>query len=326
MPLRALIVDASESGVSRLVEELRRDGRMVSYQWVANADAMREGLVRETWDVVLCDASMSGFGLHAVDRLLKDIGHDIPLIVVSDALDEETAAEAIRAGARDCVLRERLARLVPAIDREISETSARVARREAEAALQKTIDDLRASEVQLRQAQKMEAVGRLAGGIAHDFNNVLSVILSYGELMRAELMPDDPMRDDVDEVIKAGKRAADLTRQLLMFSRQQVLEPRILDLNDVLAGMEKMLRRLLGEGVEMICLPAQRLGKVKVDPSSIEQVIVNLVANARDAMPTGGRLPSKRRTSASIRSASANTGARSPAPTWCSPSATRESA
>jgi two-component system cell cycle sensor histidine kinase/response regulator CckA len=188
------------------------------------------------------------------------------------------------------VLKGRLARLVPAIDREISETSARIARREAEAALRKTIDDLRASEVQLRQAQKMEAVGRLAGGIAHDFNNVLSVILSYGELMRAELMPDDPMRDDVDEVIKAGKRAADLTRQLLMFSRQQVLEPKILDLNEVLAGMDKMLRRLLGEGVEMICLPAQRLGKVKVDPSSIEQVIVNLVVNARDAMPAGGRL------------------------------------
>jgi PAS domain S-box-containing protein len=145
-------------------------------------------------------------------------------------------------------------------------------------------------EDQLRQAQKMEAVGRLAGGIAHDFNNVLSVILSYGELLLADMKPGEPMHGDVEEIVKAGKRAAGLTRQLLMFSRQQVLAPRVLDLNEVLASMDKMLQRILGADVDLVSLPARPLGRVRADPSSVEQVIMNLVVNARDAMPTGGQL------------------------------------
>jgi two-component system cell cycle sensor histidine kinase/response regulator CckA len=149
---------------------------------------------------------------------------------------------------------------------------------------------LRRTEEQLRQAQKMEAVGRLAGGIAHDFNNVLSVILSYGDMLLAEMKPGEPMRDDVEEIRKAGKRAADLTRQLLMFSRQQVLEPKVLDLNEVLTSMDKMLQRILGADVDLASRPGQPLGRVLVDRGNIEQVIMNLVVNARDAMPTGGRL------------------------------------
>ena len=149
---------------------------------------------------------------------------------------------------------------------------------------------LAALEVQLRQSQKMDAVGRLAGGVAHDFNNVLSVILSYGELLLADMKPGEPMRDDVEEIRKAGMRAAALTRQLLMFSRQQVLEPKVLDLNEVLTSMDKMLQRILGADVDLVSLPAQGLGRVRVDPSNIEQVIMNLAVNARDAMPTGGKL------------------------------------
>jgi len=149
---------------------------------------------------------------------------------------------------------------------------------------------LRGTEEQLRQSQKMEAVGVLAGGVAHDFNNLLSVILCYGELASAKLEPSEPLREDIDEIVRAASRAADLTRQLLMFSRQQVLEPKVLDLNDVLASMEKMLTRILGADIDFVARLAPGLAQVRVDPSSLEQVVMNLAVNARDAMPLGGKL------------------------------------
>jgi PAS domain S-box-containing protein len=157
-------------------------------------------------------------------------------------------------------------------------------------AQRRTDETLRLTEEQLRQSQKMEAVGRLAGGVAHDFNNVLSVILSYAEMLLADMKPGEPMRADIEEIHSAGKRATDLTRQLLMFSRQQVLAPKVLDLNDVLTSMDKMLQRILGADVDLVSLPTQPLGRVRADPSNIEQVIMNLVVNARDAMPRGGKL------------------------------------
>jgi len=149
---------------------------------------------------------------------------------------------------------------------------------------------LHESELQLRQAQKMEAIGQLAGGIAHDFNNVLSVILGCSELILGGLKPNDPLCMDIEEIRTAGRHAADLTRQLLMFSRQQVIEPKVLDLNGLLTGMDKMLHRILGEDVDLVSVPAPGLGRVRADPGSIEQVVMNLAVNARDAMPTGGRL------------------------------------
>jgi two-component system, cell cycle sensor histidine kinase and response regulator CckA len=146
------------------------------------------------------------------------------------------------------------------------------------------------SEEQLRQAQKLEAIGRLAGGIAHDFNNVLSVILSYSDFLRDELEPGEPLRNDIEEIHKAGLRAADLTRQLLAFSRQQVLDVQILDVNQIITGIDKMLRRLLGAGITLTVLPASSLWRVTADPGQIEQILLNLVVNARDAMPGGGKL------------------------------------
>ena len=145
-------------------------------------------------------------------------------------------------------------------------------------------------EEQLRQSQRMDAVGRLAGGIAHDFNNILSIILGYGETLLEDLQTSDPKRADVQEMHKAAVRAAELTKQLLMFSRQQLIETRVLDLNEVLTGMQKMLRRLLGEHIELQVRLDPTLGRIRADRGNIEQVIMNLSVNARDAMPRGGKL------------------------------------
>jgi signal transduction histidine kinase/ActR/RegA family two-component response regulator len=152
------------------------------------------------------------------------------------------------------------------------------------------VTDRQKLEQQLRQAQKMEAIGRLAGGVAHDFNNILSVILSYSEMHLESMRPSDPFRDDLDEIHKASQRAVGLTRQLLAFSRQQILKPQIIDLNDTLRGLQSMLRRIVGEDVELALLLTDEPRGVSADPGQIEQVIMNLVVNARDAMPTGGKL------------------------------------
>jgi PAS domain S-box-containing protein len=145
-------------------------------------------------------------------------------------------------------------------------------------------------EAQLRQSQKMEAVGRLAGGIAHDFNNLLTVINGYSELALQRLQPGDALARNLEEIKRAGDRAASLTRQLLAFSRKQVLQPKVLDLNVLVSDLEKMLRRVIGEDVDLRTVLKPKLGRVDADPGQIEQVIMNLVVNARDAMPDGGQL------------------------------------
>jgi len=147
-----------------------------------------------------------------------------------------------------------------------------------------------ALEEQLRQSQKMEAIGHLAGGVAHDFNNLLTIITGYSDLIMSGLAQENRLRQDVQEIKKAAERASSLTRQLLAFSSKQVLQPKVLDLNELVTHMNKMLRRLIGEPIELVTIFAKDLGKIKADPGQVEQVILNLAVNAKDAMPSGGRL------------------------------------
>jgi PAS domain S-box-containing protein len=152
------------------------------------------------------------------------------------------------------------------------------------------ITERRQLEEQFRQAQKMESVGRLAGGLAHDFNNLLTVIGGHADLLHERLRPEDPLRLRVGRIQEAATHAADLTRQLLAFSRKQMLAPKVLDLNAIVVEIEPMLRRLIGEDIDLIAAPARDLGSVKADPAQIKQILLNLAVNARDAMPQGGKL------------------------------------
>ena len=152
------------------------------------------------------------------------------------------------------------------------------------------ISELRRLEHQLLLAQRMEGIGRLAGGIAHDFNNLLTAILGHAEMAQTDVSPGDPARGNIAEITRAAQRAADLTRQLLAFARRQIIEPRIVDLNGLVLNVDRMLRRLLGEDVELVTVQDPDLWRVRIDPGQFEQVLVNLAVNARDAMPTGGTL------------------------------------
>jgi signal transduction histidine kinase/ActR/RegA family two-component response regulator len=199
-----------------------------------------------------------------------------PFIIVSGTLGEDAAIESLRNGATDYVLKGRLSRLGPAVRRAMKEAEATHERKKLEE--------------QFRHAQKMEAVGRLAAGVAHDFNNLLTAIIGYTELMQRLLPEGSPAMRDSGEVLDAAERAAALTRQLLLFSRQQVQEPRVFDLNHLVSNTDRLLRRLIGTDVDLRTALAADLAPIKADPGQIEQVLMNLAVNARDAMPSGGRL------------------------------------
>ncbi|HUF07806.1 MAG TPA: response regulator [Rhodothermales bacterium] len=400
--LRVLIVEDSADDEAMLLEELRRGGFEVVHVRVQTAETMRAALMEQPWDVIMSDYSMPTFtGLGAL-AVLKETGIDIPLIIASGTIGEETAVEALKAGASDFLVKDRLARLIPAIERETREAEGRRARRAAEKSLSQTkermqfalesagvgiwesemasgrtswsdileqlhglpvgefagtfdafIDCIHADdrqrvrnsisesfrnrldsrleyrttwpdgsthwmagigrtfysdagepiravgvglditaqknlEEQFRQAQTLEAVGGLAAGVAHDFNNLLTIVTGYCDLLADRFAEDAAATQDLDEIRRAGTSATALTRQLLAFSRRQIVAPRAVDLNSILNDSYKMARRLVEENVQIDLRLADHLMPIYVDPGQIEQVLLNLVINARDAMPNGG--------------------------------------
>ncbi len=215
--------------------------------------------------------------------ILDDSGQPVYLLGISvDITERKAAVEELRRAHEE--LEQRV------LDRTAELRAANEELRRQIAERQKAEEALRRSEAQLRQAQKMEAIGRLAGGVAHDFNNMLTVILSYTQIVRQTHETEAGCVQELDQIIAAAERAAGLTRQLLAFSRQQVMQPALLDLAAVVRGMEGMMRRLMGEDIALHTSHAPDLGRVMADPGQIEQVLLNLVVNARDAMPNGGTL------------------------------------
>ena len=397
-PVRVLMVEDDDSDAELLRHELRRLMPPPVIERVRTESAFIAALASFRPDIILCDHNMPGFGGQRALALAKQTVPDVPFILVTGSLDEETAVNYLKAGAADYILKDRIVRLGPALLEALERARERAALRRHERLLHQIIDanpnlifvkdwdgrfilvnqaiaeiygttpagllgktdadfnpnaeeiahflhddrevmssgrpkfiseepvtnpstqetrwfqtiklplqsadnakptmlgvateitERKRLEEQLLQSQKMEAVGQLAGGVAHDFNNILTAIVGYTDLLTAEFDGNTRQMEDLEEIRKAARRAAALTRQLLAFSRKQVLEPRLIDLNDVVLNLDKMLRSLISENIELKTSLASDLAATRADPNQIEQVIMNLAINARDAMPDGGTL------------------------------------
>ncbi len=402
-PLHILHLEDDPGDAALVQSTLEAGGIACATTCVQNRDDFMAALERGGIDLILSDFSLPAFdGLSAVE-IVRARWPALPVILVSGSLGEERAIDSLQRGATDYVLKERLARLVPAVRRAIQEVKVRSESQRTKETLRETeqrlqivfnespmgmalvgvdgcpvltnaalqhmlgytgeelgrmrftdfthpddcaadqelyqqlilgarkgyqmekrylrkdgrvilarllvnavrgtagqadfaigmvedITERRQIEAQFIEAQKMEVVGQLASGVAHDFNNILSVIIGYSDLLAAELDPENPLKKDVEEIRNAANRAAGLTRQLLVFSRKQTVQPVVLDLNVVVNDLDKMLRRLLDEHIELAVVLGKNTGRIKADPGYVGQVLLNLVVNARDAMPTGGQL------------------------------------
>lgn len=278
-----VFLEDSWSDAALVEHELRRAGIEFELHVVTSEKEFVANMESVQPDLVLSDFSLPQFsGLEAL-RIVRKGSHDIPFIIVTGSQSEEVAVECMREGATDYILKTNLMRLPSAVRNALKRGVSERQRIEAVKALEK-------SQEQLLQAQKLEAVGRLAGGISHDFNNLLTAIMGYSELTLRQLPSEDPLRRNIQEIKRASDRAASLTRQLLAFSRKQVMQLRVFDLNSVVTELERMLRRMIGEDVDLRTTLQEGVENIKADPGQIEQVIMNLVVNARDAMPGGGKL------------------------------------
>ncbi len=275
VPLSLLIVEDSEDDALIIVRELKRAGYDVDFKRVESADALKGNLAERQWDLVISDFSMPRFSGTDALKLVRSIGSDIPFIFVSGTMGEDTAVAALKDGAQDYLVKTHLKRLAPAVQRELREAGERRQRQRLEQ--------------HVHQLQKFEAIGRLAGGVAHDFNNLLGVILGQSEIL-LDRPHDEGMTRGLAMIRESARRGASLTRQLLAFGRRQVLKPKVLNINVILADVQKLLQRVIGEDVELDFQMDAKTDNVEADPAQLEQVIVNLATNARDAMPRGGKL------------------------------------
>ena len=272
-PLRVLYI--GEAGAAAVRAELSRGGYSPTFEHVFGETQLLTALATR-FDIAISDFTVGDFGALAALRLIQERGIDLPLIVVSSKTGESGVQAALKAGAADHLTSRNLMRLNAAIERELRGVRMRRERTRLEE--------------QFRQAQKMEAVGRLAGGVAHDFNNLLTVITGYSDMLLARGDLREQQRTALEEIRRSAERGGALTHQLLAFSRRQPLEARTVRINDLVMQLQKLLRRLIGEDIDLVTIPTASEDAVEADPGRLEQVIMNLVVNARDAMPQGGQI------------------------------------
>jgi signal transduction histidine kinase len=282
-PLRVLLIEDSESDAALVVRHLENAGYDVQSKRVQTADAVRAAMADPAYDAIIADYHMPQFDAPAALAIVRGSGHDIPFLVVSGTMGEERAVAMMKAGAQDYLMKDNLARLAPAVAREIQDACARGELRQAEA-------ERRRLREQFLRAQKMEGIGRLAGAVAHDFNNLLTVISSYAHIGLMETAARDHLHEAFAQIADAAGRAGDLAGRLLSFSRPKPAETRDIALNELVRNFEKMLTPVLGKGVQLDLVLDGRVGTLHTDPGRIEQVLMNLAVNAKDAMPQGGRL------------------------------------
>jgi signal transduction histidine kinase len=275
-PLHILHLEDDPNDAKLVQSTLKAAGIAYEITRVETQDDFVAALERGGIDLILSDYTLPKFDGVSAFEIAHTIQPDVPFIFVSGTLGEERAIDSLKGGATDYVLKERLSRLIPAIHRAMKEVDERAERNRLE--------------VRFIEAQKMDVIGQLAGGVAHDFNNILAVIMGYSDMLLSGPCTESTLQKYVGEIRHASERAAGLTRQLLVFSRKQTVAAVVLDINEVVKDMEEMLRRLIDEQIEMTIVPEEQIGYIQADSGYIGQVLMNLVVNARDAMPDGGML------------------------------------
>lgn len=275
-PLRILHLEDDPNDAELIESTLFAEGVLCATTCVRTRDDFVAALERGGFDLVISDFALPAFDGFSAISTVRAGWPDLPVILVSGTLGEELAVDSLKSGATDYVLKDHLYRLAPAVRRAMQEVEER--------------DERRRLQAHFIEAQKMEVIGQLVSGVAHDFNNILAVIIGYSDLITEDLGLDGPVRKYIEEIRHASERAAGLTRQLLVFGRRQSVIPVVLDLNNVVLDLEKLLRRLVDANVEMTTTLGKKIGHVKADSGYLGQVLMNLVVNARDAMPNGGKL------------------------------------
>jgi two-component system cell cycle sensor histidine kinase/response regulator CckA len=275
-PLHILHLEDDPNDAELIQFALEADGITSSILRVKTREEFVSVLERGGIDLIFSDFDLPAFDGLSAAEIVQTRWPTIPLILVSGSLDEDLAIDSFKTGATDCVPKRDLSRLAPAVRRAMREVEQVIEQRRLEA--------------QVIESQKSELISQLSSGVAHDFNNLLAVILGYSDLIVSQLEHDSPLQKYIDEIRHASNRAAALTRQLLVFSRKQLVRPEVINPNEAVKELDKMLRRLINQNIEITIVPGSQTGHVKADSGHIGQVLMNLVLNARDAMPEGGKI------------------------------------